>query len=355
MIKISVVTVVFNAVDTIEKTINSVLNQDYDNIEYVIIDGGSTDGTIEVINKYRNLIDVFVSEKDNGIYDAMNKGVRYTTGDVVAFLNSDDWYNDNIFHYINDFFETEKCDMMCGAFQNVIDGELATVEKPKPVDEKLRVFFPYCHQAIFSKRELFKTVGLFDLNYKLGADYDWVLRCYLAGASISVTDYLIAFFSKNGRSMGNFSKGLRECKEIAYTHDKHSNGGYSKKISEYYDPRIIFIDNLSELEKGQREKIRLNETFDVNQDYYVWGTGMWAYRAVKALMLVGVNISGYIDTYRSKEYIDNLPVYEPSEIDSQVRVVISAPDYFNEIYEAALKMGFRQDRLLKIFDLFEEI
>ena len=94
--KISIVTVSFNAVKTIEQTILSVINQTYENIEYIIIDGGSTDGTIDIIKKYEDQISYWVSEKDKGIYDAMNKGIDIATGDYVYFIQSADVLNKNI-------------------------------------------------------------------------------------------------------------------------------------------------------------------------------------------------------------------------------------------------------------------
>ena len=93
--KVSIITVVRNAVDTIETTIKSVLNQTYGNIEYIVIDGESTDGTLEIINKYRDQISIIVSEKDNGLYDALNKGVRLSTGDWIGILNSGDVFTAN--------------------------------------------------------------------------------------------------------------------------------------------------------------------------------------------------------------------------------------------------------------------
>ena len=93
--KISVITVVFNAVDTIEDTIKSVMAQDYRDIEHIVIDGGSTDGTMDVVNQYREYLAMVMSEPDNGIYDAMNKGIDLATGDIIGNLNADDWYADN--------------------------------------------------------------------------------------------------------------------------------------------------------------------------------------------------------------------------------------------------------------------
>lgn len=93
--KVSIITVVWNNADTIKDAIESVLNQTYKNIEYIIVDGGSTDGTIEIIQSYGNKISKFISEKDEGIYDAMNKGIKLATGDIVGILNSDDFYKSN--------------------------------------------------------------------------------------------------------------------------------------------------------------------------------------------------------------------------------------------------------------------
>ncbi len=101
-LKVSVITVVFNGAGTIEQTIKSVLGQTYKNIEYIIIDGDSTDGTQEIVEKYGESIACFVSEKDNGLYDAMNKGISYATGDIIGIINSDDYYAvDAVEHVVN--------------------------------------------------------------------------------------------------------------------------------------------------------------------------------------------------------------------------------------------------------------
>ena len=113
--KISIITVVYNNQSTINDAIKSILNQDYPNIEYIIIDGNSTDGTIEKIQKYKDHITHFVSEPDKGIYDAMNKGLKLATGDIIGILNSDDFYvNDNIISEIINEFEDKKVDLIFG-------------------------------------------------------------------------------------------------------------------------------------------------------------------------------------------------------------------------------------------------
>ena len=112
--KITIVTVVKNSVDKIEKCIQSVINQNYDNIEYIIIDGNSNDGTIDIINKYKDKIDKVIIENDNGIWDAMNKGLKLAKGDIVGFLNSDDTYNQNTLKIVNHYFSNFKIDFLFG-------------------------------------------------------------------------------------------------------------------------------------------------------------------------------------------------------------------------------------------------
>ena len=125
MIKISVITVVKNRVSTIDQAIMSVLVQNYKNYELIVIDGNSTDGTIRRLQNYKKAIKVLISENDKGIYHAMNKGLKYVSGDVVCFLNSDDFYgNNNVFSDVANMFEEKKCD--------IVYGDIVYVTKQKP-------------------------------------------------------------------------------------------------------------------------------------------------------------------------------------------------------------------------------
>ena len=149
---ISVITVCYNAASCIEKTILSVINQTYSNIEYIIIDGGSTDGTIDIVNKYKDRISVIVSEKDKGIYDAMNKGVTYATGEWVNFMNAGDtFYNSNV---VTELFKDnieEKYTVVFG------DTNVITQYKEIFVNygyKKMHKYMPSCHQSIFCRRNI---------------------------------------------------------------------------------------------------------------------------------------------------------------------------------------------------------
>ena len=171
---ISVVTVSYNAVTTIEKTILSVINQNYSNIEYIVIDGGSIDGTVDIIKKYADKITYWVSEPDKGIYDAMNKGIIVATGEWINFMNTGDtFYNENVF---SEIFELNSYT------EDVISGcaQLANHKIWKPLDSKKMTLMDFyisgfCHQATFIKKKFFRDL-LYDEKLKIVAVvccYDW--------------------------------------------------------------------------------------------------------------------------------------------------------------------------------------
>ena len=180
--KISVITVCYNSEKTIRDTFESVLVQDYQDIEYIVIDGGSTDDTMKIIHKYSDRIDMVVSEPDNGIYDAMNKGLQLATGEVIGFLNSDDFYSyDSVLSDVANQFE-QKTNV------DLIYGDLVFVE-PSNTQKivrfyhssnfkawKLRFGWMPPHTASFIKRSAYEKVGVFNLNYKIAADYELFVR-----------------------------------------------------------------------------------------------------------------------------------------------------------------------------------
>ena len=166
---ISVVTVSYNAVSTIEETICSVINQTYSNIEYIIIDGGSTDGTVDIIKKYADKIAYWVSEPDKGIYDAMNKGIDVATGEWINFMNSGDTFCNNV---LSEIFVAEKsADILYGdAMLKYSWGDI--VVAPEQLD-KLTYMMPFCHQATFVRAFLLKKHP-FDLCFKIAADFHFL-------------------------------------------------------------------------------------------------------------------------------------------------------------------------------------
>lgn len=182
--KISIITVVYNNDKTIRDAMQSVLGQTYKNIEYVIIDGGSKDNTVNLINEYKEKLGYFVSEKDSGLYDAMNKGILACTGDVIGILNSDDLYQDS--HVIKDvmdqFDNDPELDILYGNLVYVKSDDTNKVVRNWKSKSYYKNFFENAnvppHPSLFLKSEVYKSAGLFDLQYKLAADYELMLRIF---------------------------------------------------------------------------------------------------------------------------------------------------------------------------------
>jgi glycosyltransferase involved in cell wall biosynthesis len=179
--KVSIITVCYNSKDFIQHAIDSVLNQTYSNIEYIIIDGNSSDGTVDIINSYGEKISKFVSEKDNGIYDAMNKGLSYVTGDVVGILNSDDFYISNtIISEIVTQFHTNGCDALFADLifvdRNNTDKQVRYWKSKPYITGSFNHGWHPSHPTFFVKNEFYKKFGLFNCTLKLAADFELMLR-----------------------------------------------------------------------------------------------------------------------------------------------------------------------------------
>lgn len=217
-------TVCFNAEETIENTIASVLMQEGADVELIVIDGASTDGTLEIIKRYADRIAVFVSEKDDGIFDAMNKGIGLATGDVVYFLNADDSFVDpRVLHDVATAFEADESRLLIygnvvfrGAPPGVVYGP-AKPFRSWTVREFLNNSF--CHQAIFARRSLFDEVGLFNLRLRYSADYEWVMKTFkLKPRGFHYVDRLIANYFYQGRSHANRTVTQQEVRGFYFKH-----------------------------------------------------------------------------------------------------------------------------------------
>ena len=179
--KISIVTIAYNAEKCIEDTIKSVINQTYDNVEYIIVDGQSTDSTLAICNKYKSQIDILVSEKDKGLYDAMNKGVNLATGDIVGMLNADDFYESNtVLTKVADAFSVNDIDCLYGDLvyvdpfetDKVVRNWVSGIYNSKSF---LRGWMPP-HPTFFIKKSHYQKYGTYSLKLMSAADYELMLR-----------------------------------------------------------------------------------------------------------------------------------------------------------------------------------
>ena len=194
---ISIVTVVYNGEKHLEQTIKSVLEQDYDNVEYIIIDGGSTDGTLEIIKKYEEGIDYWVSEADGGIYDAMNKGASLCSGEYVAFLNADDWYKENTLALVVEVVNKERVDFLfanADIYSNDSYKRTQTINMPM-----YYLFTPFCHQTLFVRR-MYMLQQPFDIQYKVYADQLFIIWLIEEGFSYYYIEKSIVNFRDGGLS-----------------------------------------------------------------------------------------------------------------------------------------------------------
>lgn len=179
--KVSIITVCYNSSKTIEDTIQSVINQNYNNIEYIIIDGLSTDNTLEIVNKYSDKINKIVSEKDSGLYDAINKGIELASGDIIANLNSDDFYIDNnVITDVVNKMEKEKSDTLYADlyYVDAIDTK-KIIRNWVSGEYKKGIFYKGWmppHPTFFVRKSVYDQYGKFNLELKSAADYEIMLR-----------------------------------------------------------------------------------------------------------------------------------------------------------------------------------
>lgn len=215
--KVSIVTVSYNAVNSIERTINSVIQQDYTNWEYIIVDGGSNDGTLDIINKYKGSIKTIISEQDRGVYDAMNKALYHLDSDWVLFLNAGDVLYDH--QTLKNIFDGKSYNGKAAIYGNWLNNNRGVKKVCRPDafyrHEKYTYTSGICHQAIFINTSLQKQVP-FDLSYKYCADYDSFVRIYRLNPQFYYIDATISEFDTSyGMSALNRLSVLKECRQIS--------------------------------------------------------------------------------------------------------------------------------------------
>jgi glycosyltransferase involved in cell wall biosynthesis len=230
---ISIITVVYNGASTLEQTMLSVINQTYKNIEYIIIDGCSTDGTIDIIKKYEDRLVYWVSESDKGIYDAMNKGINKATGNIIGIINSGDSYENNaienivaqsiknkdigVFHGLLRIYDEN------GKFECILGQHSSHLAKGM-------IEHPTC----FVNRNIYDRYGLFDIQYKSAADYDFMLKLYFNSVKFMLLESILSNFYRGGISgswIGFYEK--------LYIFKKYKLNKPLKYIPFYFFPKSI--------------------------------------------------------------------------------------------------------------------
>ncbi len=218
--KVSIITVCFNSEKTIENTILSVIGQSYRNIEYIIIDGGSTDDTIKIINKYSNFIAKFISEKDDGIYNAINKGIKLASGDLISILHSDDFYlNDRILQQVTNIFQ-DNSSLDCLIGTTIMRSKLDNrdIRKYSPKNFKNWMLFLGVsppHPSLFLKSKIYKKYGVYKETLKIASDFDFYLRIlFKIKIKYKTIDDTLVAMRYGGTSTKSFKSNFLSSKEI---------------------------------------------------------------------------------------------------------------------------------------------
>ncbi len=234
MQKISIITVCKNAENSIERTIKSVINQIYENIEYIVIDGQSTDGTIQIIEKYQDKITYFISEPDSGIYNAMNKSIQIASGDYLLFLNAGDCLFDS---------NTIKRIFIKAKDEELVFGDVLLLKKGKPffikkIPEKLTDFFlindTLPHQGTFFSKRIFDKFDGYRELYKISADYDLILHSIKNGLSYKKVKGIISIVEFEGLNSNRTNIGLREAERREIQAQFYQNNTFLKILSMFH-------------------------------------------------------------------------------------------------------------------------
>lgn len=235
---VSIITITFNSERRLAQTIQSVLGQDYPNIEYIIVDGGSSDGTLDIIKGYGNRIAKWVSEPDRGIANAMNKGIKMASGDIIGIIHSDDFFEPGaVKAVIRAFEEYPEADLVHGDLRlwNPVENSYIIQKPLKNPQRAIWRLMPFMHPTIFVRRMTYERYGLFDLSYRIAMDHELMLRFMLNGACFHYINRVLANMRTTGISQIHYVEAFKEDRNIVIRY------GHSKiKAYSYYVYGILF-------------------------------------------------------------------------------------------------------------------
>lgn len=310
-ILVTVVTVCKNSEKSIEKTIQSVISQTYNIIEYIIIDGLSEDNTLRIVDKYKPRISCVISERDNGIYDAMNKGVDFAHGELIAFLNSDDWYDEDAITNAVKCYSDSQADVVYGNMALVrSDGKIDYIKYSQKSVNELKYKMSLPHPASFVRTSILKKYH-FDCNYAIASDYDLFYKLYSNGYRFKHFDAMTTFSSATGKSFTDVIGSYSEAREIALKYDvSGENRDYINNM--FYS----FLFNEKYLDDFENAKLNHGVKCVIG-DYSViiYGAGIIGKRCMDLFKYSGIEVVGFFDNDKEKQgtVIDGVEVFKPFE------------------------------------------
>lgn len=342
--KVSIITVCYNSERTIEQTILSVLGQTYKNIEYIIVDGASKDNTLEIIKKYKQRIKV-ISEPDNGIYHAMNKGIMKSSGDIIGIINSDDWYEENAVELAVQYLSNATCDLVHGRYKKVYENGIMQEMKCGSLED-LRYKMTVLHPTVFVKKTIYEKYGIFNQKFKIAADYDLMLRFYEAGVRMVEIPENISYFRMSGTSNTNFMTTIEEAKEIALLHWDGESTELKRKIEKYANCRYVLLKSK---EIMQHTNYDMNEfmlgLFHDKRDYVIFGAGDLGLECKKFFNKNGCAVQNFIDNDPKKWniFFAGIDIKSPDFLlEEHKNVIVASAFYEEEINNQLAGMGYKR-------------
>lgn len=367
--KITIVTVCYNSESTIEKAILSIINQNYEDLEYIIVDGGSTDGTVNIIKKYESYIYKWISEPDQGIYDAMNKGIKMASGEVIGLLNSDDWHMEDTLKYVYKKFLNKDLMILCGEGY-VWQDEICMGSSQSGLNEEsgIRFRMTYFHPGTFCRKKVFEEIGYFDTRYLIAADYAWLLKAYDSGIVPMRTHKCLSNFRRGGISSKNILKDNEECKRISLEalNEKFEKGEISENEYEKWLWRIVEFRKEHKIECCKKilwDSIIKSTKLSTDLYYYIrgkyfkdkrigiFGTGVVSSKAFSLFKYFGSEIVCFYDNSEDKigKRKDELPVFSGKEIRNDAITIIASTKFEAEIEEQMIQTGLKEDKDYIVF------
>ena len=227
---VSVITVVYNGAEHLEYALQSVLCQDYPNLEYIVIDGGSSDGSVDIIRQYDQQLDYWRSEPDSGIYNAMNKGLSLANGEIIGLLNADDFYYPGAVEAIAEAAQKGENEIFCGEVNHLQElSNICLIKRGVPDISRMEETMTVIHPAVFVRKKVYDEIGNFDESYRIAADYDFLLRCFTAGKTFTYLPQILTGYRAGGLSSGNCASIL-EAKTIK---ERHLNSSFPEMLDKY--------------------------------------------------------------------------------------------------------------------------
>lgn len=234
--RISIITITWNSEQYVEETIKSVISQDYENMEYIIVDGASTDKTLEIINRYKEHVDILISEPDKGISDAFNKGIKKATGDIIGIINSDDLLLSGAIQKIANVYEEDIDIYRCNEIIWNVESGAKFQEKPSMSFSPTNVLVHVTHESSFVRKSTYEKYGAYDEHLHFIMDLDFLTRAYMQGAKMKYVDYDAAIFRLGGKTDSPLSKKKREYAIVA------KKNGADKWSTKLYILRLTIFD-----------------------------------------------------------------------------------------------------------------